>query len=175
MVNLKVTTGVFVAKCEFSFSENGFPILLVTIWPSEHLIESVITQTQQYQATWMHKIEIWAEKNLTSKFFVKPSAPPPPLCARYWSWPPLAFDTIFISGIYSSDLPSTYVQWSTWRHDSRLSYIWTWISRCQQTLGREFLMLGSKGMHKPLRQCCVTRCWRNSTRMVLKGQSENNK
>jgi len=26
------------------FSENGFPTLLVTIWPSEHLIESVITQ-----------------------------------------------------------------------------------------------------------------------------------
>ena len=28
----------------FFSSENGFPILLVTIWPSEHLIESVITQ-----------------------------------------------------------------------------------------------------------------------------------
>jgi hypothetical protein len=35
---------VFVARHEYYFPKNGFPILLATIWPSEHLIESVTTQ-----------------------------------------------------------------------------------------------------------------------------------
>jgi hypothetical protein len=73
---------VFVAKCGYIYiyiySENGFPILLVTIWCSEHLIESVITQNIAISSYMDPQNWNLSQKNLTSKFFVKPPDPPPP-------------------------------------------------------------------------------------------------
>jgi len=74
----------------YFFSENGFPILLVTIWASEHIIESVLTQNTAISSYMDPQNWNLSRKKLDLQIFVKPPDPPPPLCASYWSRAPLA-------------------------------------------------------------------------------------
>jgi len=93
----------------FFLSENGFPILLVTIWPSEHLIESVITQHGPTKLKFEPK-KTWPPNFLLS-LQTPPSTPvceiliPSTSCLQIWNH--------FRNRLWKPTLSSTMILWTT--------------------------------------------------------------